>query len=261
MATAAVVPGWRTTLHVRGTWSAREDRVPSAVWLGIVWVGMIAGFGLDFGRYLHEKPAPGMILHVHAAVFTVWMFLLTAQVLLVLGNRVAWHRTLGWFMAGWACLMLVLGPWAALASQSSSLQVPGPTDTQFLVVNIVNVVAFGCLLAWGISLRQNPAAHKRVMMLSVVAIADPGFARFSGWLWPQEPHSRLVWLLYMFYGNLLLLALMAGWDWWKGRLMRQFVVGAGGIVFGEILCSTLYFWGPWKVLTLGWVQAWARHFG
>jgi hypothetical protein len=32
-------------------------------------------------------------------VFTVWMLLLTAQVLLVLGNRMAWHRRLGWFSA------------------------------------------------------------------------------------------------------------------------------------------------------------------
>jgi hypothetical protein len=91
-------------LHVRGTWSAREDRLPSAVWLGVLWVGMIAGFGVDFPRYLHENPPPPRILHLHAVVFTVWMLLLTAQVLLVLRDRVAWHRRLGWFAAVWACV-------------------------------------------------------------------------------------------------------------------------------------------------------------
>jgi hypothetical protein len=63
-------------------------------------VGIGAGFAVDFSRYLQENPAPPRIVHVHAAVFTVWMLLLTAQVLLVLGNRVAWNRRLGWFAAG-----------------------------------------------------------------------------------------------------------------------------------------------------------------
>jgi hypothetical protein len=87
-------------LHVRGTWSARDDRAASAVWLGLLWLGMIAGFGLDIPRYLHEKPAPPMSLHVHAAVFSIWMWLLTTQVLLVLRDRVSWHRKLGWFATG-----------------------------------------------------------------------------------------------------------------------------------------------------------------
>ena len=98
-------------LHVRGTWSPREDRVAPAVWLGILWVGMIAGFGVDISRFAHENPSAPKILYLHAAVFTGWLLLLTAQVLLVLRDRVAWHRKLGWFMAGWACLMAVLGPW------------------------------------------------------------------------------------------------------------------------------------------------------
>jgi hypothetical protein len=51
--------------HVRGTWSAREDRVPSAVWLGILWMGTIGGFGLDLPRYLHESPPAPMVVHVH----------------------------------------------------------------------------------------------------------------------------------------------------------------------------------------------------
>ncbi len=62
----------------------------------------------------------------------------------------------------------------------------------------------------------------------------------------------------MFYGNVLLVALMAGWDWWKGRLVRSFVVGAAGLLAAEYLASAVYFWDPWKALTLGWVQAFAR---
>ena len=137
MATAASVQSSRLTLHVRGNWSAREDRVPSAVWLGILWLGMIAGFGVDISRFAHENPPAPRILDIHAAVFTGWMLLLTAQVLLVLRDRVSWHRKLGWFMAGWACLMGVLGPWAVMASDAVNLNAPGNAlEPQFLSVNI-----------------------------------------------------------------------------------------------------------------------------
>jgi hypothetical protein len=257
VATAAAVRGQRLVLHEKGTWSAREDHVPSVVWLGVLWVGMILGFGTDFSRFLHETPpAPG-ILYVHAAVFSTWMLIVTAQVLLVIRNRVAWHRTLGWIAAGWACLMGVLGPRAALASYAVNLHQP-VQFTGFFSVNLVDIGGFLVLFAWGIALRKNPAAHKRMMILATVSLADPGFSRFESFLIPAEPKTVFVWFVSVFYGNVLLVALMAGWDWWKGRLVRSFVVGAVGLLAAEYLSSVVYFWDPWKALALVWVQAFAR---
>ena len=246
--------------HVRGMWSARDDRTAYAVWLGVLWVGMIAGFGVDIPRYLSENPPPRTIVHVHGAVFTVWMLILTAQVMLVMRDRVRWHMKMGWFAAGWACLMGVLGPWAAMESQVGHLSNP-VISSQFISVHIVDIGGFLALLAWGLTLRKNPAAHKRMMILATVSLADPGFARFSGWLWPNEPASILPWFFVLFYGNVLLVALMLGWDWWRGRLVRQAVIGGVGLLAAEYVSVLLYFWGPWKTLTLGWVLAWARHIG
>jgi len=261
VATAPAVRAPKMRLHTRGSWSPREDRVPSAVWLGILWAGMIAGFGTDISRFAHENPPAPKILYVHAAVFTTWLLLLTAQVLLVLRDRVAWHRKLGWFMAGWACLMGVLGPWAALASDAVNLNTPANgLPPQFLSINLVDIGGFLVLLAWGISLRKNPAAHKRMMILATVSLADPGFARFSEYLIPAEPPSVVPWFIWTFYGNVLLIVLMAAWDWGRGRLMRSFVVGAAALLAAEYVATCLYFWGPWQALTLGWVQAWAKHF-
>ncbi len=126
MATAPAIQQSRMMWHVRGAWSPREDRVPSAIWLGILWVGMIAGFGLDIPRFLRLKPPAPLIVHVHAAVFSVWMLVLTAQVLLVVGDRVAWHRKLGVFAVGWACLMAVMGPAAFIAIVAQARQAPWP---------------------------------------------------------------------------------------------------------------------------------------
>jgi hypothetical protein len=260
MATASAVQPSRNVLHVRGNWSAREDRIPSAVWLGILWVGMIAGFGVDFSSFLKQLPPPPKVIWVHAFVFTMWLVLLTVQVLLVLRDRVSWHRKFGWFVASWALLMAVLGPWAAIAAQIPTLGTQY-FNPQFLVVNLVDIGGFLPLLAWGILLRKNPAAHRRMMILSTVALADPGFARFTEWLWPNEPHSAIPWFIYVFYGNLLLIALMAAWDWWRGRLVRSFVIGATALLAIEFIGSFLYFWGPWKAATAAFVAACANfHF-
>lgn len=261
MATASAVQPSRNVLHVRGNWSTKEDRVPSAVWLGILWVGMVAGFGTDIPYFVKIAPPPPAVIWLHGAVFTIWMVLLTVQVLLVLRGRVAWHRTFGWIAAGWACVMAVMGPWAVVVSEVFNLQaqIPGFVNPPFLSVNIVDIAGFIALLAWGIMLRKSPAAHRRMMILATVALADPGFARFSGWLWPNEPSSLAVWFFYTFYGNVLLVGLMTAWDWWRGRLLRSFVVSAAGLLAAEFVATVLYFTGSWRTLTTGWVEAWAKH--
>ncbi len=257
MATASAVGPSRNVLHTRGSWSTRDDRIPSAVWLAILWAGMIAGFGVDFPGFLKQLPPPPKVIWVHAFVFTMWLVLLTAQVLFVLRDRVSAHRKFGWFLVFWAGLMAILGPWAAIAAQIVVLNTQY-FDPQFLIVNLVDIGGFLPLLAWGIMLRKNPAAHRRMMILSTIALADPGFARFTGWLWPNEPHSPLLWFAYVFYGNVLLIGLMAAWDWWRGRLMRSFVAGAMALLAVEFIGSFLYFWGPWKSATAAFVTACAN---
>lgn len=260
MATTSTLQKSRMTLHVRGNWSARDDRKASAVWLGILWAGMIAGFGLDIPHYLHKKPPVPTIVHVHAAVFTVWMLLLTAQVLLVLNDRVALHRKLSVFAVGWACLMAFMGPAAFISLVVQYVRLHGPIPDPFLSVHLVDIGGFLVLLACGVALRKNPAAHKRMMILSTVALADPGFSRFSGHLLPA-PTSLFPWFLYYFYGNQLIIILMLGWDWWRGRLIRSHVIGSASLVAALFVASLLNFWPPWGALTEQWVAAWAKHFG
>ncbi|HUN85083.1 MAG TPA: hypothetical protein VMU48_11930 [Terracidiphilus sp.] len=247
----------RPTWHARGTWNPREDRLPSVVWLALLWAGILAGFGTDMGRFLHENPTPPLVVDVHAFVFTGWMILLTAQVSLVVGNRIAWHRTLGWVTAGWACLMAVLGPWAAIASQILNFNSPGLAPA-FLSVQLGGITSFLVFVAVGISLRKNSAAHKRIMILSTIALVDAGYGRFSQWLWPNEPTSRMLWFFWECYGSVLIMALMIAWDWWRGRLMKQFLLGTLALVALECAETLLYFWSPWKTATTSFIVACAK---
>src|SRR5205823_2451787 len=48
-----------------------------------------------FGVGMLRAPLPSPILHVHGAIFTLWMLLFTVQAALISARRVKWHRTFG----------------------------------------------------------------------------------------------------------------------------------------------------------------------
>jgi len=227
MAAAPPVHRPRTSLHVRGSWSARDDGIPSVVWLGIFMIGTIAGFGVDIPGFLRLKPPPRPKSSITCGfTFTAWLLILTAQVLVVLSDRVAWHKRLGW-----ACLMAIFGPWAALSIGTLVL----PHSDPFLSVQLIDIVAFLGLLTGGFTLRRNPAAHRRMMMQATASIADPGFSGLEFHFFNWHAHAALLFFLMIFYGNVLIVALMAAWDCWRGRLMRSFVIGAAALVAVEVL--------------------------
>jgi hypothetical protein len=217
---------------------------------------MLLGFGFDARRFLGQHPP--LLLHLHATVFTVWMFLLTAQVLLVVRNRVDLHRKLGWFLVAWACLMGVMGPVGLYTSVMMYVKVHGPVSDPFMAVQILDISSFLVLLAVGIVMRKNPAAHKRMMILSSVALASPGFSRFLSFVYPTDPQKYYPFLLPIYYGNILLIFLMLGWDFYRGRLVRAHVIASVSLLACLYINSVLYYWKPWSDLTLQWTTAWAK---
>lgn len=89
--------------------------------------------------------------------------------------------------------MGVMGPWAAVASQPLDLKGPEYAPP-FLSVQLGDIAGSSC--SWrGIAVRRNPAARKRIMILSTIAPIDAGFGRFTSWIWPAEPASRIMWFL------------------------------------------------------------------
>lgn len=81
---------------------------------------------------------------------------------------------------------------------------PRRSENGYVLESVHLAFAFVLFVFWGVALRGNPAAHKRVMILSTVAILDPGYGRLTGWLWP-EPQSMLMWYFFSFWADLLVL--------------------------------------------------------
>jgi len=245
-------------LHTTATWPARTDRLAALVWLAIFWIFVCVGFGFDLHNYLHEKPAVPTIVHVHAIATTLWLLTATALVLLVETGNVALHRRLGWFAAGYAALVLVIAPWSEFSWQALNLNTPGSLPPQFLSIAFSGVFCMAVLIPWGVLMRRNSAAHRRVLMLATICISDAGFSRFVGLFLPA-PTTFLG--TYLFYegGNALLILLMFLWDWKRNRVMKQFVMAASLVIATGLIATALYFNETWQTITRAWLENWARH--
>jgi hypothetical protein len=255
MSTIAAVP-----LRRVDPWDPREDRKIYLAWVGLMWAGLIAGFGLDIPyQFLREVPRPTWVTYVHGAVFTGWMFILTIQVVLIQSKRFALHQKIGKLALWWAALMMILGPAAFLTKDAQLLAHPLADQSflPFMAVNISDIGGFGLFTAAGYVLRRDPASHKRMMMLAMVSVADPGFSRITGTLMVPFPDTFWPYMIATFYGNFLLLGLMAGWDLWRrGTLNRSFAIGAVVLVAGEVGATALYFSPAWKQVAIAITRAW-----
>lgn len=233
------------------SWTIPADRTASAVWLGIICCGIVLGFGLDFPNFLHKRPPAAAIMYVHAAVFTGWLVLAAVQVGLVLRGRLSQHRRLGSKAGYIAVLMVPLGFATGLTAVAQGRNPPG-----LLAVNTVDLLGFISFIALGLRYRSHPAAHKRLMMLAMVSIADPGFARISKHL-HTHPGTSLGWFMYVFYGNVLLVAAMFGWDLWRrGRIHPALLAGGVSLIGAEFLTAFLFLSPAWDAMARSLAHAW-----
>jgi len=187
-----------------------------------------------------EAPLPSPIIHVHGAVFSIWVLLLIVQTSLVSGRRVDVHRQLGVFGFVWAGLMILAGLAAATnALVNGRTPRPGLDSKAFFAVPFFDIVMFGVLIFFAMRQRRNPAAHKRLILLATVALLTAAFARFhAGFL-----HGNVV--------NAILAAdvfvvLLCLYDLWSMRKVHR-VTWLGGLFlivlqFGRLPLSQTSLW-------------------
>ena len=235
---------------------AREDRKIYIVWIGLVWAAILAGFGLDFTRFLGESPPPPLILHLHAGLYVSWLILVSAQIFLVERDKIKLHKQLGWATVIVSALMVPSGLIAAMVDQHRQMGHPDYAP-QFLSLEFEEMVGFSTCLVAGILTRRNPAEHKRFMILAAVAISDAGSARFWQMAIKWSPAGPFGWWLSFFWGISLILIAMLAWDLIvHKRVMRATVVGAAVLWGGEIVATILNFNPGWKALMVAAVKAW-----
>lgn len=196
---------------------------------------VVIGFGFNAAMGRVDVAAAPLLVHAHGIVFMGWVALFVTQNRLVAGGNIALHRRLGMAGAGLAALMVVLG--LVLTARTITLgRVPFFfREGQFLMLDGVNILGFGALVAAAIALRTDAGWHKRLMLSAMIAITGPAFGR----LLPMPLLGGYSVFAVFCCIMALFVAAVAFDPTRRERLHPAWLLGGGTIVLIEILIELL----------------------
>jgi hypothetical protein len=125
-------------------------------------------------------PSPGLatIIHIHAAVMTVYFVFYVLQTALVSVNRTALHMTLGWASVVLIPTIVTLGTVVVFYGAKLGHKGIWPDPEVAVLVFVLDVYVFAALASTAILLRAKTEAHKRLMLLAIIAgLLPPALAR------------------------------------------------------------------------------------
>jgi len=129
---------------------------------------------------LHPAIPRPFILWIHGAAFAGWVIFFICQSTLVRIRKVSWHRSLGWFGAGLATLMVPLGVTTAIIMDRFDTVHHLVTDGDaFLSIPFYDMIAFGVLIALAVYWRTRPELHRRLIFIATCGLMDAPVARFD----------------------------------------------------------------------------------
>jgi FtsH-binding integral membrane protein len=214
--------------------------------LGSVFLGFARSYYL---AGMFHAPLPSAIIHVHGALFSSWILFLVAQTTLVASGRTGVHRRIG--IAGFllACLMVVVGVWAATNSLGRGGGPPGIDPKTFYIIPMTDMLIFGLLVFFAYRARFDSAAHKRIIMVATVALMIAAIAR-----WPlpavQRNPLRAALLSYVF-----LLMIMAYDLWSTHKIHRATIWASVFLIFVQQIRFPIAQTAAWHAFA-----AWAQNF-
>jgi hypothetical protein len=159
------------------------NRVAERIFFGgtaiLLCLIVIIGFSPTYFRAgLFRAPLPSPILHIHGAVFSIWMFLYLVQAALISARRPGWHRTLGTIAFCLPPLMIVLGVIAALDALHRKVTI-GPLDPAVsLSIPLLGIACFTVVIFAAWKTRRKPDSHKRLILLATIGLSDAALGRF-----------------------------------------------------------------------------------
>jgi hypothetical protein len=165
------------------------------------------------------------------------------------------HRQLGIIGPYLAGTMIIVGFVTSLTIDKREL----PTadgDAAFLSIQIADLLEFGLLAFAAYAARKLPSAHKRLILLATLSIADAGFAR---WLGSSLHFGEGVLSSYieLFLPTALLILGIGAYDLvTRRRLHPAYVAGAALIWTGQWTATWFYHDAAWKTAATSVIRAW-----
>lgn len=148
----------------------------AAIMIAATFVGFAPSYYLSS---VFAGPRLSMLVHVHGAVFTLWMLLYLVQTALVSAGRTDIHRVVGPVAALVAVAMVPLGLATAIITKQVTAAAHLPPQGPPLIFPLGAILTFVVLTAWAVAMRKRSAWHKRLMLLGTLAILTTPLARVT----------------------------------------------------------------------------------
>jgi len=150
--------------------------------MSLVMAGLVVwGFSRTVDTNLfHANPPRPWLLWIHGSAFATWVVFFIVQSSLVRMRQVSVHRFLGWFGAGLATLMVLLGfTIAVIMARFDSAVLHQPGTDAFLSIPFGDMIIFGSFMAAAIYLRKKPEFHRRLVFAASCELMDAALGRFD----------------------------------------------------------------------------------
>ena len=211
----------------------------------VVW-----GFSRTVNSNLfHAHPPRPLLLWFHGAAFSTWVIFFAAQSGLVRVRKVSVHRSLGWFGAGLAAVMVVLGfTISVVMARFDTAVLHQKGADAFLSIPFCDMILFGACVGLAIHWRKRPEYHRRLLFIASCQLMDAAIGRFD-----------FIFNHNLFYPGLdLLIALGMVRDWVvDGRVHKVYLYALPPIIILQALAVYAWRVNPawWQGIThaiLGW---------
>ena len=251
MATTSVSQSRAPKFPARRPFNPRNERLFFAFMCLIILAAVFAGFARTY--YLagvFRAPLPNMLVHVHGAVFTLWIFTLITQVTLVAAGRTDLHKRFGLFGFALAVVMIIIGVWASTNALHRGLAPLGLSATTFYMIPLTDMLAFAVLIFAAYRTRFQPVAHKRLILIATIALLAAATVRWPLAMMQRKPFMMDV-FVYLFLVPIILYDL-----WVMRRVHKATIWGSVFLIVLHQIRVPLAFTAPWQAFA-----SWVQHYG
>jgi hypothetical protein len=219
---------------------------------GILLLIVLVGFSPTlYLRAYFDAPKVPVYMLIHGAFLTAWFVWFFIQTSLVAAHRTDLHRRFGIIGVVIGAAVVVASVITTFGIIPRAIALGGDVEADMALYaggiwfNLGTAVNFSLLLSFAIWNRHRPEFHKRLMLLSSIAIMAPAFARIARYPWFQISESQMVNEgVYALGGLLSLLLALVVYDRIANQRLHPVtmwgapIVVASPLVFGLLVANT-----------------------